>query len=176
MKKKTIRYSLIMLMFLISAFSCDSCEDDIDWNKLPAETHEGNNNIGCYVNGNVWVAYNTLASAMSPDVWAAITKKDNNIELLIGADRKGSNRSLAFNIVNPKENENLVINGIYFHLIEDGTCAGQYENRGSIYITKLDTIKNIVSGRFSFTLKCKDSTSVVNVTDGRFDISLRKEY
>ena len=41
MKKKTIRYSLIMLMFLISAFSCDSCEDDIDWNKLPAETHEG---------------------------------------------------------------------------------------------------------------------------------------
>ena len=51
MKKKTIRYSLIMLIFLISAFSCDSCEDDIDWNKLPAETHEGNNNIG-------WIALN----------------------------------------------------------------------------------------------------------------------
>jgi hypothetical protein len=176
MKKKTIRSALMMLMFLISAFSCDSCKDDIDWNKLPAETHEGKNNMGCYVNGDLWVAYNTIASAMSPDVWASIRKNDNDFELLIGAERKGSNRSLAFKIVNPKENENLTINGLYIHLIEDGTCAGQYENRGSIYITKLDTIKNIVSGRFSFTLKCKDSTSVVNVTDGRFDIALKKLY
>jgi len=176
MKKKTIRSALIMLMFLISAFSCDSCKYDIDWNKLPAETHEGNNNIGCYVNGNVWSAYNTLASVMSPDVWASITKEDNNILLLIGAERTGTDTGIAFVVLNPKENQALSFSKLSFHLIEDGTCSGQYENCGSIFITKLDTIKNIVSGRFSFTLKCKDSTSVVNVTDGRFDISLFKEY
>jgi len=176
MKKKTIRSALMMLMFLISAFSCDSCEDDIDWNKLPAETHEGKNNIGCYVNGNLWAAYNNKSPFMSPDIWAALTKDDNNIELLIGAERRALGTSLGFSILNPKENETLTINKIGFHLIENGACSGVYENCGSIFITKLDTIKNIVSGRFSFTLKCKDSISVVNVTDGRFDISLRKEY
>lgn len=176
MKKKTIKSALIMLMFLLLAFSCDSCKDDINMNELPAETHEGKNNMGCYVDGNLWVVYNTIGSLFRPDVWAAIKKNGNDIELLIGAGRMGSETSLAFNIVNPKENENLTINGINFHLNENGTCSGQYDNNGSIFITKLDTIKNIVSGRFSFTLKCKDSNSVVNVTDGRFDISLRKEY
>lgn len=105
MKKKTIRYSLIMLMFLISAFSCDSCEDDIDWNKLPAETHEGNNNIGCYVNGNLWAAYNNKSSFFVSDVWATITKDDNNIKLLMGATRRDSDTGIGFRILNPKENE-----------------------------------------------------------------------
>lgn len=176
MKKKTIRYSLIMLMFLISAFSCDSCEDDIDWNKLPAETHEGNNNIGCYVNGNLWAAYNNKSSFFVSDVWATITKDDNNIKLLMGATRRDSDTGIGFRILNPKENETLTISRIIFGLLENDTCSDVYDNCGSIFITKLDTIKNIVSGRFSFTLKCKDSTSVVNVTDGRFDISLFKEY
>jgi hypothetical protein len=176
MKKKTIRYSLIMLMFLISAFSCDSCKDDIDWNKLPAETHEGKNNIGCYVNGNLWAAYNNKSPFFVSDVWATITKEDNNIKLLMGATRRDSDTGIGFRILNPKENETLTISRIIFGLLENDTCSDVYDNCGSIFITKLDTIKNIVSGRFSFTLKCKDSTSVVNVTDGRFDISLFKEY
>ena len=176
MKKKTIRSALIMLMFLISAFSCDSCEDDIDWNKLPAETHEGNNNIGCYVNGNLWAAYNNKSPFMSTDIWAALTKDDNNMRLLIGTERRDTETSLSFVVMNPRENEKLSIQEVGFNLLKDEACNGYYQNIGSIFITKLDTIKNIVSGRFSFTLKCKDSTSVVNVTDGRFDISLFKEY
>lgn len=78
--------------------------------------------------------------------------------------------------MNPKENEKLSIQEVGFNLLKDEVCSGYYENIGSIFITKLDTIKNNVSGRFSFTLKCKDSISVVNVTDGRFDIALRILY
>ncbi|WP_321424078.1 hypothetical protein [uncultured Bacteroides sp.] len=176
MKRKTIKSALIMLMFLLSAFSCDSCKDDINLNELPAETHEGKNNIGCYVDGNLWVAYNNLAPIFQSDIWAAISKNDNQFKLFIEAKRRDTETGIGFVVLNPKENETLLIKNIGFHLIENGTCGGEYENIGSIFITKLDTIKNIVSGRFSFTLKCKDSNSVVNVTDGRFDISLRKEY
>ena len=176
MKKKTIRSALMILMFLISAFSCDSCNDDINPNELPPETHVGKNNIGCYVNGNLWIAYKNLAPSFQSDIWAGIEKKDNNTRLIIETRRRDSETSLSFVVMNPRENEKLSIQEVGFNLLKDEACNGYYQNIGSIFITKLDTIKNIVSGRFSFTLKCKDSTSVVNVTDGRFDISLFKEY
>ncbi|MDR0430756.1 MAG: hypothetical protein LBH58_09805 [Tannerellaceae bacterium] len=41
-----------------------------------------------------------------------------------------------------------------------------------IHLTKLDTINLIVSGRFSFKLKHEKSDSIVNVSEGRFDIHL----
>jgi len=174
--KKTFKSALIMLMFLISAFSCDSCKDDIDPNKLPPETHVGRNIVGCYVNGDLWIAYKNLAPSFQSDIWAMIEKKDNNTQLTVEARRRDLETGFHFFVMNPKENENLPIQSIGFNLIENGTCRGDYENCGSVFITKLDTIKNIISGRFSFTLKCKDSTSVVKVTDGRFDISYYKCY
>jgi hypothetical protein len=45
---------------------------------------------------------------------------------------------------------------------------------GSVTITKLDTVNNIVSGTFEFdAASTDDSAEPINVTDGRFDLKVQ---
>ncbi|GHT76228.1 hypothetical protein FACS189413_14810 [Bacteroidia bacterium] len=53
------------------------------------------------------------------------------------------------------------------------------QNKGEIILTRLDTIKCVVSGRFTFPCFCSDisfnpvsSDTILNITNGRFDIKL----
>lgn len=50
MKRKTAKSTLIILIFIIPAFLFVSCKkDEIDWNKLPDETQNGYNDLGCFM-------------------------------------------------------------------------------------------------------------------------------
>lgn len=46
-----------------------------------------------------------------------------------------------------------------------------YGRPGNFEVTKLDTVNNIISGVFDFTLS--NGTDSISITDGRFDFQLQ---
>ena len=83
---------------------------------------------------------------------------------------------------NPVPNQQLQITSCYYSP-NDGDYSKCFyfggKNTGEIIFTKLDTVNLIVSGRFKFDAQCVDAhdnvvgDSIVNITEGRFDIKLR---
>lgn len=46
------------------------------------------------------------------------------------------------------------------------------DNKGEVVVTKIDKVKKIVSGTFSFKAENKDNPNdIITVTDGRFDVT-----
>jgi hypothetical protein len=143
-----------------------------DLAKLPTETQEGKNTIGCLLNGQVW--QNHGGGWFNPDYKASYFKKNisvggsmnteqdyqsltlqlNNVFKGIGNYKLGNDSTTRVVCINSKTNCNY----------DEGTFT-----MGNLEITKFDTIKHIVCGRFNFTL-IKVDCDTIRATDGRFDI------
>ncbi|MEI6408648.1 MAG: hypothetical protein WCR52_04660 [Bacteroidota bacterium] len=187
---------LFPLVFtLLSLFSCRK-EDNTpgihpapptDYTVLPPATQEGKNTFGCKVNGKVWV----------PRVpWGAVTYTD----LFFGLDESGGT-GYGHGVCNLVDLDEKIEDWLSIgfgpsHFLTGDYCSApddSIEPRFSILmrrihdyyemneskidctnrftLTKIDTVKNFISGTFEFTLyNSQNPSDSLKITEGRFDL------
>jgi hypothetical protein len=157
--------------------------------ELPPATQEGKGTFGCVINGEPWVAYapwhlfGKLRATYDEEHYGL----DYNRRLTLSALRVISSydwnkdsiySSIGFNI-NPIIGEghydirNLQVHKLS-HIVYEPGPTKRYELDTlapfHIYITKLDTVKKIVSGSFEMDLRRTiDTSEVLRIRYGRFD-------
>lgn len=153
---------------------------------LPPITQDGKNTFGCKINGKVWVPYypcfklpagaTALAYEIRPFYDTAVLpiffslRAGNNANggsgFFIGQNSTISDR--IFRVGNVMDS--LLISfttGTGYSYYNFDTLPGSLPKE--FLITKLDTVKGIVSGTFAFTLYSGPGDSIV-FSDGRFDL------
>jgi hypothetical protein len=175
-----MKYSFLFVI-IISALLCSQCDGIFPKPKplpeptLPAETQEGKHTFGCLVNGKVWVPRGSKSAShvnsMNADydgnyfyVTASLfsDQVDQSIAIHI---TQGMNKPGVYLLNNRKESY------LYFDDANTDCYYGldSLPQSGIIEITKIDTKKFFISGRFSFTL-VQPGCDTIRVTDGRFDV------
>jgi hypothetical protein len=195
--KKTPLY-LTLVLALISTICILSCrpepqiESDPDYclEGLPCATETGKNTFGCYINGAAWVA-DIGANIFDPTLHKIQANMDeighgtdNRSYLSISANRTNdtTNGFMRLNIepvTKVGEVNNANTEEVYGRAIISKTDKGNVLSTLSFEldtlfdykfeITHLDTVKNIVAGRFSF-IGITPSKDTIKVTQGRFDV------
>ena len=181
---------LQIMALCLTLTSCESCEEK-EWDTLPPKTQKGANTFGCYVNGALFVGDIKgffFPPAGIPPLYAVFSPKMNSLLInCISSLGTGSTASIALVIDNPTENEYNALRVGYFMPGGIRDCYGfGCDNCGRVLITKFDTINRIVSGTFEFSGRCSlvdydesgeakilfTGDSIVQITNGRFDIKL----
>jgi hypothetical protein len=152
---------------------------------LPPITQQGYNTFGCMVDDHLWLP--NAKCNFFPDRCRAISvivsPQNNGTRLPVGIRimamgiSGGESSSFVIQTKNPgNPSPNLIFRpgNIYDSLdIEYQEWPFIYQGfnirPGTFEITKLDTLKGIISGTFAFTLHANYRDSIV-VTDGRFDL------
>ena len=179
---KTINFLQIIALCLTLS-SCDSCEEK-EWDTLPPETQTGANTFGCYVNGELFVN-GKIHFSIFPVPAILIAEYFVESERLIIHCTSKDAHFIDLIVDNPKEKENKSFSYCVYVPTGARNCIGfACENGGMVFITKLDTINHIVSGNFVFSGRCSSllndesgkliftGDSIVNITNGRFDLKL----
>jgi hypothetical protein len=176
MKTKTI----LTILIGISAALClgTQCEKEQLLDQLPPETQTGANTFGCYVNGELFV--NFPANAVHPtQVYAQYFRSSTSLMLYC----HGQIGNMYLYVDNPLEGKYNAIRlaKLDFYSTQEYFLA--CEDCEQIFISKFDTIGNIVSGVFEFLGQHANQTNdgvmqyseraTTCVTDGRFDIELQ---
>lgn len=151
------------------------------YSTLPEPTQTGANTFGCKVNGEVWVPRVPLFSIYTRDIEALLAEKNHSgvgtIRCnLIDTELQIDNWfSIAFDRTNFSP-------GSYCGDNCDATFRttfGKYYDFYSgdisdncVHLTKIDTVNNIISGTFEFTLyrDSLDKQDKIKITEGRFDV------
>jgi hypothetical protein len=161
--------------------ACKNGESPFDG--LPRATQKGANTMGCRINGEAWKAKGDLTTApVNADFYHG-TVGVGGTEVLDNQD---------FNIIRIGVNDIVRGTGVFPKTANCGssmygsTCFSvRYNSKeysavsGQVTITALDTTTTptpevFVSGTFEFTAQnTADTTDVIEVTDGRFDISFQ---
>lgn len=163
---KPIRW--IILLSFLGLFCMTSCEKEVkEWTELPPETQTGANTIGCLVNGELWATSKLPGIYKFPPMKAEYRDYGNYIHLDFYA--RGKEGRMGFFIKNPKLGSNSGRVSCGFDLYPE--CTVLVYDFAGIYITKMDLENKILSGRFAFDVPCKeDTTKLLHVTEGRFDL------
>jgi hypothetical protein len=191
---KRLKFYCLLLVLPCLALQCNKDNDDPDPDngngnnkeQLPPATQSGENTFGCLVNGEVW-----RAKIKEPSPYNKVIGSYRNGSLLVGGNReilKNDHQLTQF--IRVYLGNKAYLKGKY--MINDSLNYGKFINiksrksnkrkecrysnnsskKGFIEVTKLDSIKNIASGRFRFTAvndSCGD-VDTIRVTKGRFDI------
>jgi hypothetical protein len=179
MKKRILAALLPLLCGLWACRKDENCPPD-----LPCATQSGENTFGCYINGVPWVAKRELG-IFDPTAHPLEVSYDetgyggsNNNRLKLKGRYYGDEFSYIVIFVEP-------VRGIgdidrlntYLSIVEYRGPHGSYELGQyapfNIHVAKLDTVNNIIAGRFSFTLIGANDT--LEITDGRFDVRYSPE-
>lgn len=151
---------------------------------LPPATQTGANTFGCLVNGQAFVPKNR-SILEGPDLQCNYIYTAGGYHLTVAGGNKNSDGTLTSVIVGTDSLAVTQGTSIPFKTFASGNASGSYTlfyrsgglnqyatnttSSGQLTITKLDTIKQIVSGTFYFTaINGKGDT--VKITDGRFDM------
>jgi hypothetical protein len=184
-----LKFFCLLLVLPCLALQCNKDKDDPDPDngngkeQLPPATQSGENTFGCLVNGKVWRPKDDgfwsskLKASYGRGTLGIKVEKDNNskreiisigvleeayelgIHKINGSDHPKNNASF----INQVKEENNITECIY---------KTDSINTGYLKLTRVDSIENIVSGRFEFTAvndSCGD-VDTIRVTKGRFDI------
>jgi hypothetical protein len=167
-----------LLIFLLLPLLAVECYDEPFAPKLPPETQEGKGMMAAEVNGVIWLAEGWGGLLGGENPWADYLSEKGRLRFG-GTDYRGDETSRFFGRI-----DNVYEEGVYFvwgmDPIHDGTaihfssashrrCSPHRFNPATVEITRFDTIRNIVSGRFFFDGIC-ESGDTVEVRKGRFDI------
>jgi hypothetical protein len=174
---------IIFLLIIIASFY--GCKKD---DTLPLATQEGLDTFGMLVNGQIWNAglnlsfvsqsldcqYQTQTKQLS--ITAKNPKRNESITLFVV--RVISVGYYNFSFQNYIRSQDTSCHSClrcldYTTFLDVNGCNNPFRLKDSInsmlHITKLDTMKKIVSGTFSLNLKNSDN-KIINITDGRFDV------
>ncbi|MDB5191788.1 MAG: hypothetical protein JWQ96_1351 [Segetibacter sp.] len=194
-------YSLLLLLSLFTVLFAGSCKKEKPCAdpicKLPPITQEGKNTFGCLVDGQPWTANTSDAFLTAPPLRAIYasyrlingkyffnlsTKRRNakegiasNIDLFIQEANAPGEYFLNSNAAVGFPNTTTVNNSVGIFTISD-PFAFPYQtdsiHSGKVTITKYDINNKIASGTFYFTAKNINNDSLVQITEGRFDVKL----
>ena len=169
----------LLLLILAPLMLANQCKKE-NYDTLPPETQTGANTFGCYVNGILFVPKRKLGD--NPD--ATYHRETNSLQF--GCYWRFPR--IILYVENPRESEyNSLTLGILEKFHAENECWSFVgENAGHVFITKFDTINRIVSGTFEFSARCATGSfgpshlgniiyagdSIVQISDGRFDIKL----
>jgi hypothetical protein len=175
----------LLLVIFASLCLASQCNKEPEREGLPPETQTGANTFGCYVNGEIFVRVGAGGNPLVARRLGATYTRNNQV--LIIFCRTENNQVIDMYINSPQEGKYNSLALAYFTPVSGGNIGSECwwfacENCNQIFITKFDTINRIVSGTFEFTAKCARRTignlpeyygdSVVQVTEGRFDVRL----
>ena len=154
---------------------------------MPPETRSGKNTFGCLIDGKLFIGgyYPTWMQSAIGGEYHSLSKK-----LYFGASGKIDNKAagdIYMELDTPQENATQKFAEARYAPASDlrpqiGTIGNDIAycltlsaiNDGTCIITKFDTIKKIVSGRFEFIGRCTsnytDSIVTKQITQGRFDL------
>jgi hypothetical protein len=174
MKKKLYILLLLFPLWGLGGLSCDSDDNNcVGIDCLPPATTTGEGTFGCLVNGEPFVdnsgAFNCFYQVVDGEYYFGITAtvdRSDYVQIDIGSLKK---EILTNTILELKERE---VGNFYAWLSFDCICPQGKTNSvlpGSLIITKLDSLNNIVSGTFEFTVKDPNTGTVYEITEGRFD-------
>ncbi len=146
--------------------------------ELPPATMTGANTFGCLVNGEVWRPYVEDPYFLETTIFA---KHDRGWvgcdQLLVSGKLKTSSENevhqdMKMNIWCPILGENKITYSK--RSFRDFNGCGEYHldtlSPHILIITKLDTINNIASGTFEFTVISDECQDTLRITEGRFDV------
>jgi hypothetical protein len=169
-----VTFTLLLFSF-ITVFVCckkinpkpNTPKDDLT--QLPPETQEGKSTMGFLLNGQVWRnqgyngGKNLTASYYQRALFISAFKTTNTLSQGMGMHiYRGFKGVGVYNLTTDSTDVTF-----------SGSTNCSYDNldytKGTLEITRFDTVNYIVSGRFSFTL-AKLGCDTVRITDGRFDI------
>jgi hypothetical protein len=183
-------YHVLVLLPLLSMSKCEREQPEPTFT-LPPVTQSGANTLGFVVDGRVWITY---GSTCYYGVGGCAT---NKVVTYYNARRR--ELSLFTNLTTPKHYESFdlqldslaqvgsyqttinptpganarAVRSLSFGDKANETYYGSFlkPGKGIITITKLDTIQHIIAGTFEGTLRQgNDSTKLVRITEGRFDV------
>lgn len=145
---------------------------------LPPITQEGKNTFGCLLNGKVWLAhsYNQPSKSIQVEYY----KKAFQLAVLRQDALFGPYQGLTIGVVDKiiYEGASVDLNMFSNHgaLFGDDAGCGEFMIKpgyagggGKLNITKLDTVKRIISGTFYITFYKSGCKDTIKMTDGRFD-------
>jgi hypothetical protein len=168
----------ILFVFATTLFGCDKDDKPQPTNlvdQLPPPTQTGENTFGCILDGQVFKPDNG-----SDSLGCFYQLVEGEYYFSLHAFRDINNTFIALGIGAIKKQ---IFQGQTYILDSkiDGNTFGIYNfginfyntnstHRGELYVTKLDTINQIVSGTFWYDVI--DSNGVIHkIRDGRFDVN-----
>lgn len=191
-----LRVNLVyVLLFLATVFkfNCTGCEEPKPKSEdvLPPITMEGKNTFGCKVNGKIWVRHGMLncdwyLHKEIPALNGSFKVVSDNYEETINISHRGiwsvgqysldSSMSIVggapYYFANATASiYNNLNERIFYRVTPSVLNEFKIPGKGTLNILRLDSITRIISGTFEFTAKNeRDSTELLIVTDGRFDV------
>jgi len=179
---KQIYFYISLLLLLCSFSACDKNEINV----LPQETQSGKNTFGCMINNQLFIGGEYYSYIGNSPLSAEYNK--NYKRLAISALSKvytdKANGTIGLMLMNPIQDSIQKLSSATYNSGSSTDCFQYLElNGGEIYLTKMDTLNKIVSGRFSFKGRCADHLNTfkvdgdsIQITQGRFDVKLNITY
>lgn len=187
--KKLLLAALLPWLCLLTLTACH--KDDpaptpppppTDYTALPPATQTGANTFGCKVNGQVWVPRVPLFSLDVPLV-AYLSESNNSgagritCNLIDGTTQQYEWMSMnfiadQFSVGEYCCTQNPVVRTSYLSSNDNWYLSYCQQERNCINITRIDTINNVISGTFEFTVY-RDTTNQsdkITISEGRFDL------
>jgi len=178
---KITKYLLLISTVICLAASCNKDDSPPPEPELPPLTTEGLNTLGCYMNGEPWVAeIPPLTEIIGwSRVDAGYRTSDGRFGLIASKKNKENTINESVRLLahfNNLGTYNLVVRPSVHSNYSDDRISGciHYDldtlKSRTIEIIHLDTINRTVSGKFHFTAFHSDCQDTVTITDGRFDV------
>jgi len=180
--KNLTRHSFLLALLLLTLFSC--IKDSKTVPSLPPATQNGSNVMAARINGSIWTKFSCTDCIGGGS--GLLASFHNGFLQIIGDSINSSKvvSSVEIDVIN------VTSTGVYTLGLNNGNPITNYgeikyqkpgniiltystdaNNKGTITITKLDVIKHIISGTFSFDASNTDNPSdLKHITEGRFDV------
>ena len=160
-----IMKNLIVVLFFAIFTGCNYL--------LPLPSKGGKNIFGCKVEGKVikpsgqGLFSKSLVARMT-NSYFSVSATDFNDDYRINIIVNGISKKGKY-IIDGKINKA----NVYIISIPKMTYQATYRQKNEVYVSKFDTLRRIVSGTFEFKVEnIKDSTDIIKVTKGRFDLKI----
>lgn len=175
------------IKYIFIAILITSCNNDDDNNtqdplsQLPPMTTTGENTIGCLVNGEPLTdsgLMNNFYQFVNGDYFLGINMQrgfSNDFEDMSISIRRLELFEEETYILNMNSIQNDFTGGSAGYVFSNDTESGEFETNqvhfGSITFTRFDKQNQIMSGTFEFHAEEINTGEVINITDGRFDLT-----
>lgn len=174
------------LLILLIAGGCRKSNSPT--NRLPAETHNGANTMGCYVNNHLFIPQEpgldpnpfygaNIQPAPSFDLhlfWMDKINSSNNTNIAIFLDSIQLTQGATYTLGAPADSLNQNANAQWATYLAQGFyyTTGQVNGQVTIdyYDPMVSAVTGIVSGHFSFDA-VDNIGDTVHITQGRFDMT-----
>jgi Family of unknown function (DUF6252) len=173
---KKLKQLIYAAALLCSMAGCNS-------DPLPKPTQDGNNTFGCMIDGKPWVPdggtgfmpakpigggfYRILTTPTKVGIWIQTLSKDGQkIHLHLNSFEQ---KKYELNQNTQTKPTTIFAKDYGFYQNQNQNYVTSSTSKGSITITKADTITGILSGIFEFNV-ISSAGVLVAITNGRFDI------